>query len=347
MAATGALAQPEAFTGLRAVVLRRDLAAIADLIEICFAASLDTAGRTAIHEMRALSRTGPLLWLLARLGQGIPGMYGYVWVERGRLVGNVTLTPAGYGGGWMIANVAVLPNYRRRGIARRLMQAALAFVEERGAFAVLQVEADNEAALDLYAGLGFRVQRTFTRWRRPAYQRPPLLPETMPDVRPLARAEADRLYALATSVRPDARGGLGWLRPATPAALRPARWATLRYALSGQRVDTWVVPGEGGQLDAALRTEQRIGGLTRLFDLLVAPQRAGELESPLLNFALRRLIAREHSALTEHPADDLAAGVALRENLFRPERVLAHMFRPVPAEGDGQRSAPPGGGYVR
>ena len=347
MAATGVLAQPEAFTGLRAVHLRHDLAAIADLIEICFAASLDAAGRSAIHEMRALSRTGPLLWLLARLGQGIPGMYGYVWVERGRLVGNVTVTPAGYGGGWMIANVAVLPEFRRRGIARRLMQAALAFVEERGAFAVLQVDADNEAALDLYAGLGFRVQRTFTRWRRPAYQRPPLLPQTMPDVRPLARAEADPLYALATVVRPDSRGGLGWLRPVTPAALRPARWAALRYVLSGQRVETWVVPGENGQLDAALRVEQRIGGLTRLFDLLVAPQRAGELESPLINFALRRLIAREHSALTDHPADDLAAGVALRENLFRPERVLAHMVRPALTHGDGQRVASPGGENVR
>lgn len=347
MAATGVLAQSEAFTGLRAVHLRHDLATIADLIEICFAASLDAAGRSAIHEMRALSRTGPLLWLLARLGQGIPGMYGYVWVERGRLVGNVTLTPAGYGGGWMIANVAVLPEYRRRGIARRLMQAALAFVEERGAFAVLQVDADNEAARDLYAGLGFGLQRTFTRWRRPAYQRPPLLPQMMPGVRPLVRAEAAPLYALATAVRPDSRGGLGWLRPTAPAALRPARWAALRYALSGQRVETWVVPGENGQLDAALRVEQRMGGLTRLFDLLVAPHRAGELESPLISFALRRLIAREHSALTDHPADDLAAGTALRENLFRPERELAHMLRPAPVYDDGQRPGSPGNEGVR
>ena len=36
--------------------------------------------------------------------------------------------------------------------------------------------------------------------------------EAMDGNAPLARAEADRLYALATSVRPDARGGLGWLR---------------------------------------------------------------------------------------------------------------------------------------
>ena len=337
MAATGVLTQPEAFTGLRAVHLRHDLAAIADLIEVCFAASLDSAGRSAIHEMRALSRMGPLLWLLARLGQGIPGLYGFVWVERGRLVGNVTVTPAGYGNGWMIANVAVLPDYRRRGIARRLMHAALAFVEERGAFAVLQVDADNDSARALYTGLGFQVQRTFTRWRRPAYQRPPLLPETMPDVRPLMRSEADQLYALAESVRPDARGGLGWLRPLTLAALQPVRWAALRYMVSGQRVQTWVVPGDNGQLDAALRVEQRIGGLTRVFDVLVAPRRAGDLESPLVNFALRRLILREHSAVTDHPADDQAASAALRDHAFRPERVLAHMVRPVPVSGGEPR----------
>jgi ribosomal protein S18 acetylase RimI-like enzyme len=337
MAATGVLAQPEAFSGLRAVHLRRDLAAMADLIELCFASTLDTAGRSAIHEMRALSRMGPLLWLLARLSRGIPGLYGFVWVERGRLVGNVTVTPAGYGNGWMIANVAVLPDYRRRGIARQLMHAALAFVEERGAFAVLQVDADNDSARDLYAGLGFELQRTFTRWRRPAYQRPPLLPATTPDVRPLLRSQADQLYALAESVRPAARGGLGWLRPLTPTALRPARWAALRFMISGQRAQTWVVPGENGQLEAALRVEQRIGGLTRVFDVLVAPRRAGELESPLVNFALRRLIRREHSAMTEHPTDDLAASAALRDHSFRPERVLAHMIRPGPGAGNEPR----------
>ncbi len=337
MAATGVLTQPEAFTGLRAVHLRHDLTAIADLIEVCFAASLDATGRSAIHEMRALSRMGPLLWLLARLGQGIPGLYGFVWVERGRLVGNVTVTPAGYGNGWMIANVAVLPDYRRRGIARQLMHAALAFVEERGAFAVLQVDADNDSARALYTGLGFQVQRTFTRWRRPAYQRPPLLPETMPDVRPLVRSEADQLYALAELVRPAARGGLGWLRPLTLAALQPTRWAALRYVVSGQRVQTWVIPGDNGQLDAALRVEQRIGGLTRVFDVLVAPRRAGNLEAPLVNFALRRLILREHSAVTDHPADDLAASTVLRDHAFRSERVLVHMVRPGSGSGGKPR----------
>ncbi|MCZ7543814.1 MAG: hypothetical protein M5R40_09870 [Anaerolineae bacterium] len=51
--------------GLRPVNLRIDLGGIADLIEICFADQMDAQGRATVREMRALSRLGPLLWLLA------------------------------------------------------------------------------------------------------------------------------------------------------------------------------------------------------------------------------------------------------------------------------------------
>jgi ribosomal protein S18 acetylase RimI-like enzyme len=328
MSAAGLISARQPFSGLRPFQPRRDLADMADLVEICFAATLDAAGRSAIQDMRLLNRSGPLLWLLARLNKTIPLMRGFVWIERDRLVGNVSLAPAGYDGGWVIANVAVYPEYRRRGIARRLMQAALEWVDQKDASVILQVDADNGAAQALYESLGFEEQRAFTRWRRVGYLRSPAYPLDLPSIRRLKPSEAIRLYDLAAHVRPDARGGMGWLRPTRPSDFRPAWRGMLHFLLSGQRTDFWIVPGEGGQIDGALRLESRIGGLSTAFDLLVHPARQGELEAPLMNILLSQLVGRRDPLVTEHPADDTAASDVFQHNNFRAERTLVHMLRP-------------------
>ena len=52
---------------------------------------------------------------------------GYVWEEDGQPVGYVMLQPTAMLGSpaWEISRVAVLPDYRRGGIARRLVEAGL------------------------------------------------------------------------------------------------------------------------------------------------------------------------------------------------------------------------------
>ena len=327
MSAAGLASARHQSSGVRPVQLRRDLAEIADLIEFCFAPTLDASGRSAINEMRLLSRSGPIVWALGRLSTAVPGvMNGFVWVEHGRLVGNVSVTPAGYGNGWIIANVAVHPDYRRRGIARQLMHAALDLVARRGAFAILQVDADNDGARALYAGLGFAEQRTFTRWRRATHfrlrddQSPPL------PLRPVTRAETGALLTLAERVRPDERGGIGWLRPTDRSQLRPARWPAFRRLVSGRSVATWGVTAQDGTLEAALRFETRLGCSATLFDLLVRPERGGDLEAPLVAAVIQRAGGWSQPLVTEHPADDIPASDVLRDFHFRPERTLTHMI---------------------
>lgn len=57
----------------------------------------------------------------------------------------------------MLGDVATLPPFRGRGLGRRACLAALGWARSEGArFGVLQVEADNDAALSLYRRLGFR-----------------------------------------------------------------------------------------------------------------------------------------------------------------------------------------------
>ncbi len=54
-------------------------------------------------------------------------------------------------------NLAVLPQYRRQGIARRLLNGACGEMFASGAsFVSLEVRASNAAAIALYAQLGFR-----------------------------------------------------------------------------------------------------------------------------------------------------------------------------------------------
>jgi ribosomal-protein-alanine N-acetyltransferase len=55
-----------------------------------------------------------------------------------------------------INNLAVIPRWRRQGVAARLLEAALAFGHARGATeAFLEVRASNQPALQLYRRFGF------------------------------------------------------------------------------------------------------------------------------------------------------------------------------------------------
>jgi [ribosomal protein S18]-alanine N-acetyltransferase len=69
-----------------------------------------------------------------------------------------------------INNLAVLPEFRRQGVASALLRRVLAEGRALGAVrAMLEVRESNEAALRLYEHWGFRVQGT----RRNYYTQPP------------------------------------------------------------------------------------------------------------------------------------------------------------------------------
>ena len=90
---------------------------------------------------------------------------------------NLILGPAvvGFFAGWMVEdelhvnNVAAHQDYRRIGVGRRLMEAAIDEARHRGgAQVVLEVRASNEAAQLLYRDLGF----SFIGRRRDYYRLP-------------------------------------------------------------------------------------------------------------------------------------------------------------------------------
>ncbi|OGO18380.1 MAG: hypothetical protein A2Z14_15535 [Chloroflexi bacterium RBG_16_48_8] len=101
------------------------------------------------------------IWPLVRLIQlfSPPArdlMRGCVWEEEDQLVGITTVQRRGATDVWIVGTVGVLPAYRRRGIARKLVAAGLDLIREHGGKkAFLGVIDGNLPAYQLYESLGF------------------------------------------------------------------------------------------------------------------------------------------------------------------------------------------------
>ena len=331
MITVSTLEQPATSDGLRPVNLRTDLAALADLLEIAFAPTMDSSGRSAIREMRALSRIGAGLGVLQNMSELAQGMsMGYVWVEQGRLIGNVSVYPsngaADLATAWVIANVAVHPDYQRRGIANRLMQASLEMVRrKRGSKAILQVDADNYTAQRLYRRLGFVDERAWTTWRRPITAvRPPMLPQG-PHITHRTGAEWLAEYRLAQQMFPVERGGLGWLRPLYPGQFRRSLWSRVKDWVSLRSLERLIIRSEDeGLILASLWIESGLMAGSVHLTLMVDPQYEGLYDEALLNTTARRF--GDSQALTiEFPADLETTTALLRRYGFSPRREVIHM----------------------
>lgn len=317
--------------GLRPVNVRTDLAQLADLIELAFHDTMDDNGRAAIREWRYMSSMGTLLGFLGRFNELALGIgQGYVWLEDNRIVGNVSIYPARWprqvGKAWLIANVSVHPDYQRRGIARQLMQASFDMIQDKGGKQViLQVEYDNEAALNLYDNMGFVRERAFTTWGRSSILASPLPNET--DNTFIAhprRSDWQAEYALAQSQRPNAKGGMGWLKPLHKGLFRRSILGSLSRWFSFNSTERLIIRADDDeQIVASLWIENGITMTSTRLVLMTNPNYFDPYAEVLLNSALRRF--RTTSIMLDHPHDDEQTTELLQGYRFRPQRTLVHM----------------------
>lgn len=306
--------------GLRAVDPRRDLRGLADLIETAFAESLDPSGRRMVGEMRRFGRFGWLGWLVGHLFLP-PAAYpdGFVWEHERHLVGNASLMRVeGDPGRWVLANVAVLPAFRRRGLGRRLVGACIDLAVRKGASEIiLQVKADNQAAQDLYRDFGFVPRSTRSSWRRgPGAAVGSWLPKAGARLR--RPVEWTAQFDLARQLIPE---GMVWPHPLRASLFRPGGW------VGGDGWRHWVWPAEGA-LQAWLSLRLESAGV-QLY-LVASPEASGQAEEPLLNSALRE------PGLDRTPISlDIAGGTgdAPTRLGFTLEHRLTWMSRPAPTRG--------------
>ena len=169
MTAIFATATPVTSGQCRPLNILRDLPGVADLIELCFAPTIDAEGRSYVEQMRRNGRDSNFIgWASKVIDSASLPLSGYVWEDAGKIVGNVSLIPFVKNNRkvYLIANVATHPDYRRRGIARVLTDAAMRRAREKRAASIwLHVRAESEGALTLYRELGFQERARRINWQ--------------------------------------------------------------------------------------------------------------------------------------------------------------------------------------
>ena len=154
---------------LRPLNILRDLPGVADLVEKCFADTMDSEGRRYLQQMRRAGQDNAFMRWAANAVESVSmPLSGYIWEENGEIIGNVSLIPYRHRKKkiYLIANVAVRPDYRRKGIGRALTAAAMRHARRATPAATwLHVRDDNPGAIALYLSLGFQELARRTLWQ--------------------------------------------------------------------------------------------------------------------------------------------------------------------------------------
>ena len=312
---------------IRKLDLVRDLDHVADLIEMCFPIHLDPDGKTYVNEMRKAARDFRMMGWLAGMSNIDPvnvKSSGFVWEEKGHIIGNLSLIPLQKEGRrvYLIANVAVHPEHRRQGIARKLTQHALDdLAAQKESQVWLQVRDDNPPAMDLYRSLGFKDQAARTTWR--------IRPRDFIRTQGAEKAE----ISLRRRVRRDWPLQSGWLVTAYPQAIRwnlpvnfqrfsPDVLQALRNFLEGVTIKHWSV-----QLDANCQgviSWQKSD--TYANNLWLALPEEGESNQLPEDLALvMRKLAKDHPLYIDYP--DGRCADLFTEMGFEKFRTLIWMWR--------------------
>lgn len=226
-------------SNLRQFDARHDLSAVADLIELCFRDTLDPDGRRYLQRMRSMASQPRLLrWAASSAEWSSIPFGGYVWEQDGLLVGNASLIPYKVQGkrSYLIANVAVHPDFRRRGIARQLTLEAVRYARQRQAPSVwLHVRQENEAAQQLYHELGFIERARRTTW---VCKDEIAIPPILADVRIMyarSRHWEKQHYWLSQNYPPE----LSWHMSFEPEILNPGFFGSVRRIMKQVYIQQW------------------------------------------------------------------------------------------------------------
>ncbi|MFP3895579.1 MAG: GNAT family N-acetyltransferase [Anaerolineales bacterium] len=179
----------------------RHLEGLATLIERAFGEELARTQSSMVRDMRQMAHWGSMLQMVHAIN---PILRGYVWIEENRVVGNVSLSSES-DAVWRLSNVAVLPDFRGRGIAGHLVDRGIEHAKHHNVrYLILEVKPDNAVALNLYRHRGFEAFETLDEMYLSRASWPVFLEPFEEDVRPVQASDAHELYRLMlSSVSPE------------------------------------------------------------------------------------------------------------------------------------------------
>lgn len=312
---------------VRPLNILRDLPRVADLIEVCFANSMDSEGQSYIRQMRRASRDASFMrWASNAIEGASMPLSGFVWEQDGRIIGNASLVPFRHKGRriYLIANVATHPEHRRKGIARTLTERAMQHAWQRGGDELwLHVREDNPGAVQMYTDLGFEEHARRTTWRASKDGPQPSITSTLSGPASNQMTVTQRhsrfwpqQHSWLNQLHPDE---LGWYRSTNWKRLKPGLWNWLYRFFIEFDLRQWAVQ-KNGHLQGVLIWMPT----TRDSSLWLACPTDADTESItcLLHKARRELGFRQRMTL-EHPAGLQES--ALREAGFNISRILIWM----------------------
>jgi ribosomal protein S18 acetylase RimI-like enzyme len=291
---------------VRPLNVLRDLPRVADLIELCFATSMDNEGKSYVRQMRRASRDASFMkWASNAFESASLPLSGYVWEQDGYIIGNASLVPFRHKGRriYLIANVATHPDYRRRGIARILTEQAMRNARHRGADELwLHVREDNPGAIQMYSELGFRERARRITWylrkdRSYPISSPPGsgLGSGLPAVIPRYSQFWPQQLAWLNQLHPEE---LSWYRTFHWNYLKPGLWNWLYRLFIEFDLQQWAVQKKG-KLQGVLAWMPTTHSPSLW--LSCSPGADSDSIASLLTHALRHLSHR-HGLAIEHPA---------------------------------------------
>ena len=308
--------------GVRNINIRYDLNEIANLIELCFGSVLDASGRAAIREMRSLSRSGPLLWLISWFSMNsMSWAYGSVYVDSGTIVGNIGAQPLdSQMHNWLIANVAVHPDYRRRGIARKLVNMTLNRIKNQGARRViLQVDDGNVDAINLYQQLGFNTFVIRNLWK--GSNKVDFADSSLAShmtLRPALYSDWAFEYKFLQQNSPE---GITWTAPLQIEQLRPSFWRDISVVMSGNKEKRWILFDD----DTKIGWLYILTGTNNTVQVrwIVSSDYGIDVDHKLFCYALNELTTNKWDVLIEHPDGEI--NQLMRGKGFKQTRTLQWM----------------------
>ena len=159
------------------------------------------------RELKTLRRLWPAIRILQIVSPSLKDLFrGFVWEKAGLIGGVVIAQRQGTTDTWGIGVVGVLPEFRRRGLARELLTTTLDDLKQRGAQRiVLGVIEKNVPAYALYTSLGFDHYSSLVEFS----QQPDLTPEALVlpegfEESPRARSDWQSRYKLEQQTAPEA-----------------------------------------------------------------------------------------------------------------------------------------------
>ena len=306
---------------LRTLNILRDLPGVADLVEKCFADTMDSEGRRYLQQMRRAGQDNVFMRWAANAADSVSmPLSGYVWEENSEIVGNVSLIPYREKKKkiFLIANVAVRQDYRRRGIGRALTAAAMRHAQARHAAAIwLHVRDDNPGAIALYLSLGFKELARRTLWQAKPDRN---ASSDKPDM-PISR-RIGRDWTLQSSwLQRNYPELLTWYQPMPWQSLRPGLGPFIYRFMMDYEIRHWVARSENGAPSAILSWMAMAGMNDRLW-ISAAPQGSERDLTGLLLYA-RRILPWRQTFMLDYPTGEYQE--AIETAGFQAHRTLLWM----------------------